>query len=146
MAGSGYVKPENPALEVENNCALAALMAAREAQDAAFNKAWVAEEKEKVGESEVLDVSEAPVVTATEQTLPPPITSVPPSETCFQVDGHFYKVPDVERIGTIEAALIELAAARAKEEAAWQAHWTNAPETKTETNMDELPHLEVEEL
>lgn len=143
MAGSGYVKPENPALEVENNCALAALMAAREAQDAAFNKAWVAEEEEK---SEVLDVSEAPVVTATEQTLPPPITSVPPSETCFQVDGHFYKVPDAERIGTIEAALTALAAERAKEEAAWQAHWTSAPETKTETNTDELPRLEVEEL
>jgi hypothetical protein len=141
MAGSGYVKPENPAMEIENNCALAALMAARESQDAAFNKAWVAEEE--TAKSEVLDVSEAPVV---EQTLPPPITSVPPSETCFQVDGHFYKVPDAERIGTIEAALIKLAAARAKEEASWAAHWTSAPETKTETNTDELPQLEVNEL
>ena len=142
MAGSGYVKPENPALEVENNCALAALMAARESQDAAFNKAWIAEEE---SEADVLDVSEAPVVITTEPTLPPPVTSVPPSDTCFQVDGHFYKVPDAERIGTIEAALIKLAAARAKEEASWAAHWTSAPETKTETNTDELPQLEVNE-
>ena len=144
MAGSGYVKPENPALEIENNCAFAALMAAREAQDAAFNKAWVAEEETE--KSEVLDISEAPAVTATEPTLPPPVTSVPPSDTCFQVDGHFYKVPDAERIGTIDAALIELAAQRQKEEAAWQSHWTSASEIKTETNTDELPRLEVEDL
>jgi hypothetical protein len=143
MAGSGYVKSENPALEIENNCAFAALMAAREAQDAAFNKAWISEEEE----SEVLDVSEAPVLTTTEPTLPLPVTSVSPSDTCFQVDGHFYKVPDAERIGTIEAALIELAAARAKEEASWAAHWTSAPETKTETNtLEELPQLEVSDL
>ena len=143
MAGSGYVKPENPALEIENNCALAALMAAREAQDAAFNKAWVAEENEK---SEVLDISEAPVITATEQTLPPPVFTTPLSETCFLVDGHTYKIPDVERAREIQKSLEALEAQRQKEEATWATYWKTPPETKTETNTDELPHLEAEEL
>ena len=111
MEGSGFVKSENPELEVQNNCALAALMAAREAQDIHFHGAWTDVSSE---ETEL-------------KTLPPPITTIPPSDTCFQVDGHFYKIPDPVRAKAIESSLEELAAKRAKEEAKWAAHWIDLP-------------------
>lgn len=146
LAGSGYVKPDNPELEVQNNCALAALMAAREQQDAALQGMW--------GD---------PAETKTESRLPPPIPTVPPSDTCFEVDGHFYKVPDVERAEALHKSLATLTEERSKEEAKWAAHWTQpAPnteiveqpasgaETKTElsnaTNTSGLPHIEITEL
>lgn len=106
LAGSGYVKPENPMLEVQNNCALAALMAAREEQDSALHSMWTG----------------GPTA---DTTLPPPVHTVPPSDTGFYVDGHFYKVPDVERAEALHKSLTELAEERAKEEAKWAAHWTD---------------------
>jgi hypothetical protein len=122
LAGSGYVKPDNPELEVQNNCAIAALMAAREAQDAALQAMWTGEEEKK------------------EPQLPPPTYTVPPSDTCFPVDGHFYKVPDTERMVAVEVSLRSLEEARAKEEAAWSAHWTQpAPACETNTAITVTP-------
>lgn len=157
LAGSGYVKPDNPELEVQNNCALAALMAAREQQDAVLQGMWTSS-------------AEAPEAKKEPQ-LPPPIHTVPPSDTCFEVDGHFYKAPDVERALELHKSLAALEAARAKEEAAWSAHWTTMPSaqptpawetnteivevtrvsepvTKTEVTVthDDVPILEVSEL
>jgi hypothetical protein len=163
MDGSGYVKPEDPDLEVRNNCALAALMAAREEQDAALQSMWTG----------------GAGAAATAGSFPMPVHTVPPSDTCFEVDGHFYKIPDVDRANELQKSLAELAEARAKEEAAWAAHWTDPsavsvpvkpawendivlkdapvehvsdllvaepePETKTETDTD-LPQIEVSEL
>jgi hypothetical protein len=117
MEGSGFVKHEDPVLEVQNNCALAALMAEREAQDATLYKAW----------------------TDASSSIPPPILTVPLSDTCFQVDGHVYKIPDVIRAHEIEKSLEELTAARDKEKAKWAEHWT-----KEETVS--IPYLQIEEL
>lgn len=149
LAGSGYVKAENPELEVQNNCALAVLMATREQQDAALQNMW--------GD---------PVETKKERNLPPPIPTIPPSDTCFEVDGHFYKIPDVERAEALHKSLTVLEEERAKEEAAWSAHWTTMPpapawETNTEiveqptkdaktktsaSGISDLPHIEITEL
>jgi hypothetical protein len=109
--GSGYVKPEDPELEVQNNCALAALMAAREQQDAALQSMWTGDT--------------APIPKA-ETALPQPVYTVPPSDTAFFVDGHFYKVPDAERAEVLHKSLATLAEERAKEEAKWAAYWTDA--------------------
>ena len=162
MDGSGYRKPEDPDLEVRNNCALAELMAAREAQDAALYGTWTG------GATATADTS-----------LPPPIYTIPPSDTCFEVDGHFYKIPDVARAREIQKSLEELAAEREKEEAKWIAYWKEAapvaprpaweiteevetrvsvplvseslePETKIEaetetTNNSTLPQIEISE-
>lgn len=61
--GSGFKKAEDPELEVRNNCALAELMAAREAQDAALYSAWT---------------GEAAAVTVTDTSAPAPASSLPP--------------------------------------------------------------------
>lgn len=129
LAGSGYVKSDNPELEVQNNCAMAALMAAREAQDAALQGMWISN-------AEVPEAKKEPQ-------LPPPVHTVPLSDTCFEVDGHIYKAPDVERAMELHKSLTELEAARAKEEAAWSAHWTQppavpAPAWETNTEIVEL--------
>lgn len=111
MDGSGYRKSEDPTLEVRNNCDLAALMAAREAQDATFQSAWTG------GESTATNTS------ISQSELPPPVHTVPLSETCFEVDGHIYKIPDPNRAQEIEKSLEKLAAEREKEEAKWAAYW-----------------------
>ena len=164
MDGSGYRKPEDPDLEIRNNCALAELMAAREAQDAAIYGAWT---------------GGATATKGPDTSLPPSIYTTPPSDTCFEVDGHFYKIPDVARAREIQKSLEELAAEREKEEAKWAAYWKEVPqsvkpaweesdvlmtgprvsepivseplepETKTEaeaTNTGDLPQIEVAEL
>ena len=163
MDGSGYRKPEDPDLEIRNNCALAELMAAREAQDAAIYSAWTG------GATASATATKGP-----DTSLPPPIYTTPLSETCFLVDGHTYKIPDVERAREIQKSLEELAAEREKEEAKWAAYWKEAapiaprpaweateevetrvsvplePETKTEAETEapntELPHIEVTDL
>jgi hypothetical protein len=147
LAGSGYVKPDNPALEVQNNCALAALMAAREEQDSALQGMWTS------GDHKMETILPPP----------PPVYTIPPSDTCFEVDGHFYKVPDVERALELNKSFTELAEERAKEEAKWAAHWTDPSaiavvsthvsepmisETKIEStdDTDTLPIIEITEL
>ncbi len=155
--GSGFKKAEDPELEVHNNCALAELMAAREAQDAALYSAWTGE------------AATATAVPAPTSSLPPPVFTVPLSETCFQVDGHIYKIPDEERAREIQKSLEELAAEREKEEAKWAAYWKEAapvaprPAWETteevseprvsepidfsvaETKTEDLPQIEVSE-
>ena len=92
-------------------------MAAREAQDTAFYGAWT-------GEAAVTATATATAIPAS--SLPPPVFTVPLSETCFQVDGHIYKIPDEERAREIQKSLEELAAEREKEEAKWAAYWKEA--------------------
>jgi hypothetical protein len=159
--GSGFKKAEDPELEVRNNCALAELMAAREAQDAALYSAWT-------GEAAAVTVTDTSAP-APASSLPPPVFTVPLSETCFQVDGHIYKIPDEERARKIQKSLEELAAEREKEEAKWAAYWKEAapvaprPAWETteevseprvsepidfsvaETKTEDLPQIEVSE-
>jgi hypothetical protein len=136
-------------------------MAAREAQDAALYSAWT-------GEAAAVTVTDTSAP-APASSLPPPVFTVPLSETCFQVDGHIYKIPDEERARKIQKSLEELAAEREKEEAKWAAYWKEAapvaprPAWETteevseprvsepidfsvaETKTEDLPQIEVSE-
>jgi len=139
IEGSGYRKSEDPDLEIRNNCALAELMAAREAQDAVFQSAWTG------GEMATATATAVPTVVSdiSGTALPPPVFTVPPSDTCFEVDGHFYKIPDVARARGIQKSLEELEAERKKEEDHWATFWKNTAPALAKPAWEESDTLDV---
>jgi hypothetical protein len=89
--GSGYQKPSDAALAAANEKALASLMAARYQQDEALYGAWAA----------ATDCSDSS----------PPASSTPGADI-VEVDGHYYRFPDVEHVKHMEENLTNLIADR----------------------------------
>jgi hypothetical protein len=118
--GSGYTKPTDTVLQAENDAAFAVLLAEREAQEAQWRAAYTAPEP-AVEEGSIEDALRRVHLTSVPLTHPEP--TVPPSETCFEVDGHYYKLCDPERAAELSKALDEREAARRREDDHWKAIW-----------------------
>lgn len=130
MDGSGLVKGADPALEEANNVAFAALLAAREAEEAKWRDAYSGAEisviKEDTVAEEVNNISnedDIASVLAKIRLEQEPIETVPLSDTCFYADDHCYKVEDPARMETLTRAFLEAQAARDADDARWMAAW-----------------------